>query len=86
MSGKSMRPANWRGLYSMIPNGFPIIGWSREAQGILTAVGICGHGLMLCPGVRELVTRIMRNEPAPSDYEILEILFPFQEFAGQEKL
>jgi sarcosine oxidase subunit beta len=76
----------WRGLYPMTPDGFPIIGWSQEVQGLLVAVGMCGQGLMLGPGVAELVTRMIQNDLTTSDHEILEILSPYREFVGQEKL
>ena len=76
----------WRGLYPMTPDGFPIIGWSQEIQGLLVAVGMCGQGLMLGPGVGELATRMILDDLTASDYEILEILSPYREFVGQEKL
>jgi sarcosine oxidase subunit beta len=76
----------WRGLYPMTPDGFPIIGWSQEVQGLLVAVGMCGQGLMLGPGVGELVTRMILDDLTGSDCEILEILSPYREFVGQEKL
>ena len=76
----------WRGLYPMTPDGFPIVGWSREVGGFLAAAGMCGQGLMLGPGVGELVMRLVMDGLTPTDYEVLEILSPYREFAGQEKL
>ena len=76
----------WRGLYPMTPDGFPIVGWSKEAEGYLLAVGMCGQGLMLGPGLGELLTRVVKNSLTESDHEILEILSPYRQFAGQEKL
>ena len=29
----------WRGLYPMTPDGFPIVGWSKEAEGYLAGRG-----------------------------------------------
>jgi sarcosine oxidase subunit beta len=76
----------WRGLYPMTPDGFPIVGWSREKQGFLQAVGMCGQGFMLGPGLGELLTRMVLDEQAAEDDEVLEILSPYREFVGQEKL
>ena len=51
----------WRGLYPMTPDALPIIGWTREVEGYLLAVGMCGQGFMLGPGVGELLARMVRR-------------------------
>lgn len=76
----------WRGLYPMTPDGFPIVGWSEEVAGYLLAVGLCGQGFMLGPGLGELLARMVQNNLEPEDREVLEHLSPYREFAGQEKL
>jgi len=76
----------WRGLYPMTPDGFPLVGWAKEAEGYLLAVGMCGQGFMLGPGVGELLARMVTNSLEPEDGEVLEDLSPYREFAGQEKL
>ena len=76
----------WRGLYPMTPDGFPIIGWAKELRGYLYAVGMCGQGFMLGPGVGELLVRIVQDKLIEKDNEILSYLSPYREFAGQEKL
>jgi sarcosine oxidase, subunit beta len=76
----------WRGLYPMTPDGSPIIGWCREVQGLLLAVGMCGQGFMLGPGVGELIARMVQDRSTPDDCQTLEILSPYREFVGQEKL
>jgi sarcosine oxidase subunit beta len=79
----------WRGLYPMTPDGSPLIGWSREVEGYLIAVGMCGQGFMLGLGVGELLTRMVvkpRGELGESDREILTILSPYREFASTELL
>ena len=76
----------WRGLYPMTPDGFPLIGWSQEARGLLVAAGMCGQGLMLGPGVAELLVRMLQYRQSEEDEQILQILSPYREFAGQEKL
>lgn len=76
----------WRGLYPMTPDGFPIVGWSREVSGFLMAVGMCGQGFMLGPGVAELLTRLVSGQSGPDDEEILSYLSPYRSFVSQEKL
>ncbi len=76
----------WRGLYPMTPDGFPIVGYAKNAEGYLLAVGMCGQGFMLGPGLGELIVRIVSNQLTESDREILEILSPYRQFAGQEML
>lgn len=41
----------WRGCYPMTPDGVPIIDNVPEIQGLTVAVGMCGQGFMLGPGV-----------------------------------
>ena len=76
----------WRGLYPMTPDGFPIVGWAPEVEGYLLAVGMCGQGLMLGPGLGELVARTVKGSLTKEDQEVLAILSPRRQFAGQEKL
>ena len=76
----------WRGLYPMTPDGFPIVGWSKEANGFLLAVGLCGQGFMLGPGLGELLARLVTDTLEPEDHEVLAHLSPYREFAGQEQL
>lgn len=76
----------WRGLYPMTPDGFPIVGWSKELEGYAYAVGMCGQGFMLGPGVGALLSRMVQGELTPEDEETLEELSPYREFAGEEKL
>jgi sarcosine oxidase subunit beta len=76
----------WRGLYPMTPDGFPIVGWARELEGTMLAVGMCGQGFMLGPGIGELLTRMVLGKTTDEDRESLSYLSPYREFIGQEKL
>lgn len=76
----------WRGLYPMTPDGFPLVGWSRELKGYLLTVGMCGQGFMLGPGVGELLARMAIDRVTESDQEILTILSPYRPFREKEKL
>jgi sarcosine oxidase subunit beta len=76
----------WRGLYPMTPDGSPLVGWSRDVGGYLAAVGMCGQGFMLGPGLGELIDRIVREATTPDDEETLALLSPYRAFGGQEAL
>jgi sarcosine oxidase subunit beta len=76
----------WRGLYPMTPDGAPLIGWSQEVPGFLLAVGLCGQGFMMGPSIGELLTRMVTGQMVPEDQETLDIVSPYRQFAGQEKL
>ncbi|MBM4319805.1 MAG: FAD-binding oxidoreductase, partial [Deltaproteobacteria bacterium] len=41
----------WRGCYPMTPDGVPIIGPLPQVAGVTLAIGMCGQGFMLGPGV-----------------------------------
>ncbi|MBE0713362.1 MAG: FAD-binding oxidoreductase [Candidatus Aminicenantes bacterium] len=76
----------WRGLYPMTPDGFPVVGWTRELEGYMLAVGMCGQGFMLGPGLGELTARMVLGSTDEQDRETLSYLSPYREFKGQEKL
>ncbi len=76
----------WRGLYPMTPDGSPLVGWSKEIEGYLLAVGMCGQGFMLGPGLGELLARMALRQETADDAETLAILSPYREFKGMEKL
>jgi sarcosine oxidase subunit beta len=76
----------WRGLYPMTPDALPIIGWAREVEGYLLAVGMCGQGFMLGPGVGELLSQMVRGTVTKQDEEVLAYVSPYREFEGLEKL
>jgi sarcosine oxidase subunit beta len=72
----------WRGQYPMTPDGFPIVG--RAKDNLVNAVGMCGQGFMLGPGMGELVTRICLNELTEDDHRVLKSFDPSRDFSGME--
>jgi sarcosine oxidase subunit beta len=76
----------WRGLYPNTPDGSPIVGRSKTLEGYIDAVGMCGQGYMLGPGVGSLVARLITKSQTKNDEEILHELRPDREFAGAEAL
>jgi sarcosine oxidase, subunit beta len=76
----------WRGLYPMTPDGSPLVGWANEPGGYLMAIGMCGQGFMLGPGLGELLSRMVLDRVTPDDGEVLAELTPDRAFAGEEVL
>lgn len=76
----------WRGLYPMTPDGFPIVGKEPGLDGFIHAVGMCGQGYMLGPGLGPLLVRVVTDELDDQDFQVLDGLRPDRQFKGQEKL
>jgi sarcosine oxidase subunit beta len=54
----------WRGLYPMSPDGVPIVDRLKDRDGFYVAVGFCGQGFMLGPGIASnLVSLITKGKP-----------------------
>ena len=70
----------------MSPDGSPLVGWAGEPEGYLMAVGMCGQGFMLGPGLGELLSRMVLQRLTQEDREVLAELSPEREFAGVEVL
>jgi len=73
----------WRGLYPMTPDGVPIVGFDRDVEGFFHAVGMCGQGLMLGPGLAEIAAEAIVDSTEP---EIFADLSPYRDFSGEELL
>lgn len=77
----------WRGMYPMTPDGLPIVGYPRECENLLLAVGMCGQGFMLGPGLGKiLAATIADGKPAADDAHIFEELTLYRKFEGMELL
>jgi sarcosine oxidase subunit beta len=76
----------WRGTYPMTPDGFPIVGRVKGLEGYINAVGMCGQGFMLGPGLATYLVHVVKNELTPEDEEVLAGLSLYRDFGGQEKL
>jgi sarcosine oxidase subunit beta len=76
----------WRGLYPMTPDGNPILGKVDNVDGYINAVGMCGQGFMLGPGLGELISRSLSENLTSKDKEILFDLRYSREFFQEEQL
>ncbi len=75
---------SWRGQYPNTPDGFPIVGGSREYPGFINAIGMCGQGFMLGPGLGELIARMVTGEVNDEDRQVLKSFDPHRDFRGME--
>lgn len=58
----------WRGSYPQTPDGMPIAGEAPDVQGYFFAVGLCGQGLMLGPGLAEdMVSLMLTGKPVTEE-------------------
>ena len=76
----------WRGLYPMTPDGNPIIGEDSTLKGYINAVGLCGQGFMIGPGLGELLYRLIDKKLTAQDHEILTSLSCNRDFCQEENL
>jgi sarcosine oxidase subunit beta len=77
---------SWRGQYPMTPDGFPIVGRAAGIENYIHAVGMCGQGFMMGPGLGELLTRIAMKQETAEDGRILQSFLPDRVFSGVEAL
>ncbi|NLM53501.1 MAG: FAD-binding oxidoreductase [Firmicutes bacterium] len=76
----------WRGMYPGTPDDRPIVGFDAALNGVFHTVGMCGQGLMLGPGLGQLVADALVGELSPDDEDVFELLSPYREFTAQELL
>ena len=75
----------WRGQYPMTPDGFPIVGKVKEFPNFINAVGMCGQGFMLGPGLGEVISRMVTGELTKEDQKALQSFDPYRDFSGMEQ-
>jgi sarcosine oxidase subunit beta len=76
----------WRGIYPMTPDGNPIVGPIKKIDGYFNAVGMCGQGYMIGPGIGELLARVLADKSTQRDKEIIGEFSLYRDFGQEEKL
>ncbi len=75
----------WRGLYPMTPDGIPFVGKAPGWEGLYLAMGMCGQGFMLGPGVgRNLASLIAHGAPR-IDPDVFALLSPGRSLAAGKR-
>jgi sarcosine oxidase subunit beta len=75
----------WRGLYPMTPDGVIIVDRVREIEGLYVAVGMCGQGMMLGPGVARCLTEFMLRGRPTIDPDVFSGLSLYRDFRKAKK-
>lgn len=75
----------WRGMYPMTPDGLPIVGYPREYSNLLLAVGMCGQGFMIGPGLGKLLASAIVDGPE-AYADVFDELSLYRKFEGMELL
>jgi sarcosine oxidase subunit beta len=70
----------WRGLYPMTPDGIIILDKVREVEGIYLAVGMCGQGFMLGPGVGLNMAKLIVHGKPEIDPEVFSSIGFYRDF------
>ena len=76
----------WRGLYPNTPDGSPIIGEVDGLKGYFNAVGMCGQGYMLGPGLAYYIRQLISGEGKAEAEEVLNPLTLYRNFGKKEAL
>ncbi|MDY7109148.1 MAG: FAD-binding oxidoreductase [Planctomycetota bacterium] len=74
----------WRGLYPMTPDGVPILGAVDGIEGMYLAVGMCGQGFMLGPGVGECMASLIADRTPTIDDDVFAELALSRDFIHAE--
>jgi len=75
----------WRGVYPMTPDGAPILDRCGPGNHYV-AVGMCGQGFMLGPGIGEVMARFLTDEVNEVDRLVLSELRLNRQFTSVEAL
>jgi sarcosine oxidase, subunit beta len=76
----------WRGLYPNTPDGAPIVGQVDDLQGYYNAVGMCGQGYMLGPGLAYYIRQQITGENVEETKQVLDPLNLNRDFGKKEVL
>lgn len=76
----------WRGLYPNTPDGSPIVGKVQGLDGYINAVGMCGQGYMLGPGLAVYLRQLIADEMDDEAHEVLDSLTLYRTFGKSEAL
>jgi len=74
----------WRGLYPMTPDGVIILDKVKEVEGFYLAVGMCGQGFMLGPGVGLNMAKLITTGKPAIDEEVFRSLSFYRDFYSSE--
>ena len=69
----------------MTPDGIPICGWVTEVENLYLAVGMCGQGFMMGPGLgKNIASDIVHRRPV-MDSETYRTMTFYRDFYRSKK-
>jgi sarcosine oxidase subunit beta len=75
----------WRGQYPATPDGSPILGCAANVEGFYLAVGMCGQGFMLGPGVGRNMSHYIATGKPYLEASLFESLSPKRDFYAKSE-
>jgi sarcosine oxidase subunit beta len=75
----------WRGLYPMTPDGIAVVGKPDGYEGFYLAIGMCGQGFMMGPGVGKNLASLIIKEKTDIKKEVFDLLTPNRDFYSGKK-
>jgi len=72
----------WRGLYPMTPDGNPIVCKVNDPEGLFLAVGTCGQGFMMGPGVGKNIAKLISASHPLMEEEIFKTISFYRTFSS----
>ena len=75
----------WRGLYPMTPDGSPICGKVNEIEGLYLAVGMCGQGFMMGPGIGKNMANLILNGKPLMEQDIFDTVSFYRDMYNSKK-
>lgn len=72
----------WRGCYPQTPDGNPIVGKAPGVEGYYLAVGMCGQGFMLGPGLADDIVGLITESGTVTDPGVFELLSLERDFSA----
>jgi sarcosine oxidase subunit beta len=75
----------WRGLYPMTPDGIAVVGKPSGYEGLYLAIGMCGQGFMMGPGVGKNMASLIIDGKPEMKKEIFDLLNPDRDFYSGKK-
>lgn len=70
----------------MTPDGFPIAGFAKNVDNLFLAVGMCGQGFMIGPGLGLIIAGIIADKEAKKYDFVLNQLSLYRQFEESEVL
>lgn len=75
----------WRGQYPATPDGSPILGQAANLDGLYLAVGMCGQGFMMGPGIGRNMAHYIATGKPYLETSLFESLSPQRDFYARKE-